>query len=186
MLDIFDTIKQQTNSPDIVRQCGISLKRKGQKWWGLCPFHNDNKPSLCVWQDSGYYCFSCGAGGDSISFVARYFGLSQLDAVKWIAKEFGIKIALDGVDKADLKRMEQERVRRFKLDKGMKALTRKATKLLTDKHREYHHATLTEAAYSDKWCYAVRNIDYTGYLLDLLMDGEIEDKIKIFEAMGLV
>ena len=185
MDDIFEEIKTKTTSPDIIRQCGITLKTKGQKWWGLCPFHNDNKPSLCVWQSSGYYCFVCGAGGDSISFVARYHGLSQLDAVKWIAAQYNIKIDLGGISDADLKRMEQERIRRFKLEKGMKALTRKAERLLAVKHREYYYAILREKAYSDKWCYAVGNIDYAAHLLDVLGDGSDEDKIKIFERMGL-
>jgi len=57
----------------------------------LCPFHKDRRPSLTakgiVWN-----CWACGARGDAIGFVTRYFTISFADAVKMISSDFGITI----------------------------------------------------------------------------------------------
>lgn len=67
----------------------ISLKREGRHHKGFCPFHNDNKlGSFIVTDAMGIYkCFSCGAGGDAISFIANNDGLNYVEAA--------FKIALD-------------------------------------------------------------------------------------------
>jgi hypothetical protein len=48
----------------------IELRRIGQRWWGLCPFHSEKTPSFTVNEEKGlFHCFACGAGGDVIRFV---------------------------------------------------------------------------------------------------------------------
>ena len=54
-----------------------------------CPFHNDHHPSMKL-NTTYYYCFGCGATGDVIQFVANLFGLSNYEAAKKIAVDFGI------------------------------------------------------------------------------------------------
>ena len=51
----------------------VKLKRQGNSYMGLCPFHNEKSPSFSVSQDKQvYYCFGCGAGGNVFTFLKEY------------------------------------------------------------------------------------------------------------------
>lgn len=65
----------------------IECKRKGCRWWGLCPFHADTRPSLLINKDNTYKCFVCGAGrGDVIDFVMKRDRLTFIEAVRYLCK----------------------------------------------------------------------------------------------------
>ncbi len=84
---------QQAN--DIVDVIGehVSLKRKGREWLGLCPFHEDHKPSMYVNPDKQIYkCFACGAGGDVLKFVQMREGLTFPQAIERLAERAGIQL----------------------------------------------------------------------------------------------
>ncbi len=69
----------------------ISLERKGNNYWGVCPFHKDTSPSLSVSPTKKIFkCFSCGAGGNVVGFVQRYQNVSFLSALKTISKLYQI------------------------------------------------------------------------------------------------
>lgn len=71
----------------------ISLKKSGRSHIGLCPFHDDKKPSLHVNEEKGvFHCFACGAGGDMFGFLMRYNNITFPEAVKELAKRAGIEI----------------------------------------------------------------------------------------------
>ena len=87
------SVEKVRQAADIVEVVGgyIELKQKGRDFKGLCPFHNDNKPSLSVSPDRQISkCFSCGAGGASINFVMDYEKLEFPDAVKKLAQNYNI------------------------------------------------------------------------------------------------
>ena len=74
----------------------VQLKRRGQNWVGLCPFHNDRSPSLYVSPRLGIYkCFVCGAGGDSVRFLMEHEKMSYPEALRHIAAKYGIPIVED-------------------------------------------------------------------------------------------
>jgi DNA primase len=74
-------------------QSYLPLKHVGTNWRGICPFHNDTKPSLYVSQPKQIYkCFACGKAGNVIGFVADYEKLSFIEAVKKLAMRAGIAI----------------------------------------------------------------------------------------------
>ena len=84
---------QQAN--DIVDVIGehLALKRKGREMVGLCPFHDDHKPSFNVNPAKQIFkCFACGAGGDVVKFVQMREGLSFPQALQRLADRAGIKI----------------------------------------------------------------------------------------------
>ncbi|MGE5297447.1 MAG: DNA primase [Solirubrobacterales bacterium] len=84
---------QQAN--DIVDVIGehVSLKRKGREWLGLCPFHEDHRPSMYVNPDKQIYkCFACGAGGDVLKFVQTREGLTFPQAIERLAERAGIAL----------------------------------------------------------------------------------------------
>lgn len=80
---------------DIVDVIGsyIELKKKGNSWFGLCPFHNEDHASFSVSrQKQLYYCFGCGAGGNVINFVQNYENMSFHEAVKELADHAGMQV----------------------------------------------------------------------------------------------
>ena len=68
----------------------VKLQKKGGQYSGCCPFHNEKTPSFYIYTDN-YHCFGCGAHGDAISYVREQQGLGFIDALKFLAKKFGIE-----------------------------------------------------------------------------------------------
>ena len=82
---------QQAN--DIVDVVGehVSLKKKGRELVGLCPFHEDHRPSMNVNPVKQIFkCFACGAGGDVLKFIQMREGLTFPQAVERLAERAGI------------------------------------------------------------------------------------------------
>jgi DNA primase len=87
-----DRVKQQA---DIVRVIGeyVRLKKSGQNFTGLCPFHSEKTPSFAVHPVKQiYHCFGCGVGGDVYKFVMEMDKISFPDAVRAVAEKCGIAI----------------------------------------------------------------------------------------------
>ena len=77
----FDAIKASADLVKVIAGYGIGLKKQGADFVGLCPFHEDTKPSLHVTPAKQlWHCPACGAGGNVIQFVARRDGLSEKEA----------------------------------------------------------------------------------------------------------
>lgn len=91
-----DAVEQLKNSVDIVDVIGrcVQLKRSGANYKGLCPFHNEKTPSFVVSpQKQIFTCFGgCGASGDVVSFVMKYYNLDFNEAVEKLAGEYGVQI----------------------------------------------------------------------------------------------
>ena len=91
---IVESIKNAVKITDVIDNCGIQLYRKGANYECLCPFHEDkNLGSFVVnVRDNYYKCFSCGASGDSITFLMEYNKMSYTDALRYIASIYGIYV----------------------------------------------------------------------------------------------
>jgi DNA primase len=71
----------------------VQLKKSGQNYKGLCPFHTEKTPSFMVSQAKQiFHCFGCGIGGDVISFLMKHENLPFSEAIRYIAKKAGIRI----------------------------------------------------------------------------------------------
>ena len=87
-----DEIKSRCNIVDVIGRA-VPLKKAGRNYKGLCPFHNEKTPSFVVSEDKQIFtCFGCGAKGDVIAFVEKYYNLDFIGAVEMLAKEYGIEI----------------------------------------------------------------------------------------------
>jgi DNA primase len=74
----------------------MQLRRAGTQYTGLCPFHAEKSPSFSLNPNLGvYYCFGCGAKGDSITFVMELEHLQFAEAVERLATRAGIKLRYD-------------------------------------------------------------------------------------------
>jgi DNA primase len=81
----FDVAALRRSQPieTVVAASGVELTRRGQGFMGCCPFHDDSTASLSVGGvPDRFHCFGCGAGGDVIEYVARFNGLSFVDAAR--------------------------------------------------------------------------------------------------------
>ncbi|MBQ9377168.1 MAG: DNA primase [Schwartzia sp.] len=71
----------------------VPLKKKGGRYWGCCPFHQEKTPSFSVEPDKGFFfCFGCHAGGDVFKFISLIENVSYFDAIKIQAEKLGIPL----------------------------------------------------------------------------------------------
>ena len=88
-------IDQLTARADIVEVISrvTPLKRKGKDYMGLCPFHDEKTPSFTVSSEKQlYYCFGCGAGGDTLQFIARHHHCGFATAVEHLAAQYSLTV----------------------------------------------------------------------------------------------
>jgi len=90
-----DTVDQVRDAADLVEVVGehVRLRKRGRKYEGLCPFHDEKTPSFSIDPEKGlYYCFGCHRGGDVFKFVMETERLSFPEAVERLAGQFGITL----------------------------------------------------------------------------------------------
>ena len=88
-------VDEVRRAADIVRMVSeqVALKRAGNSWKGLCPFHKEKTPSFNVRSDPPvFHCFGCGEGGDVFKFLMLHERMSFPEAVTTLARRFGIPI----------------------------------------------------------------------------------------------
>jgi len=93
--DSFDTKERVKQAIDIVDLVGshISLRRQGRNYVGLCPWHDDSRPSLQVNPErQSFKCWVCDIGGDVFSFVMKMEGVEFPEALRMLAERAGIPI----------------------------------------------------------------------------------------------
>ena len=89
------TVQQILDAADIVDVVSdfVTLKKRGANWIGLCPFHNDRRPSFYVSRAKGICkCFACGEGGSAVNFIMKHEQLSYPEALRYLARKYHIEI----------------------------------------------------------------------------------------------
>ena len=94
--DIVDSILSTAKIKDVVGDF-VTLKRKGPRYLGLCPFHPDRHiGSFSVYPKKNVFtCFACGAKGDPVAFLQLKENLSFPDAIRWLGKKYGIETDME-------------------------------------------------------------------------------------------
>ena len=88
-------VEQVRSQSDIIQvvQSYVPLKRKGNRYWGCCPFHSEQTPSFSVVPDKGFfYCFGCHAGGNVFKFISLIENVTYFEAIKLQAEKLGIAL----------------------------------------------------------------------------------------------
>jgi len=92
---ILDDIRAGVDVVDLVGRF-VNLRKAGQNYKGLCPFHAEKTPSFMVNPKKGiFHCFGCGVGGDAFGFLMRQDRLSFPEAVRVLAKQAGVALPED-------------------------------------------------------------------------------------------
>ncbi len=85
----------------------VTLKRAGANLKGLCPFHDDRTPSFMVSPAKNYCkCFACGKGGNPVGFIMEHEQISYPEALRYLAKKYGITIEEKEMTKEDIQRQD--------------------------------------------------------------------------------
>lgn len=91
-IDFDAVIKAASIGKEIQQRIG-KMRHIGQNLSSCCPFHTEKTPSFTVSETKGIYkCFGCGETGDVISFVAKFDNITQSEAMRKLAKDYGIRV----------------------------------------------------------------------------------------------
>lgn len=158
---------------EVFRHYGFEIGRGG---FCRCPFHQERTPSCKVYADS-FYCFGCGAHGDSIDFVRQYDRLGFLEAVDKLCSEFGIsyqpksmaqKIS-DGKEAFIRRKKQAERE-----NKRAELLKAWQESILNLRYAEKVFSVFEPQNMNDEWtyafCEAVRNLERAQNKADIAME----------------
>ena len=105
-LNIIKDIKEKTNILEIIGD-RVSLNRNHK---GLCPFHEETRPSFSVNVNGGYFhCFGCGTGGDVFTYLELHNKMTFKDALVYLAEQAGIHV--DGISDKDIDTIKRERTK---------------------------------------------------------------------------
>ena len=99
--ELVNKIRENTDIVELISKY-IPLVKKGKNYFGLCPFHNDNNPSLSVSREKQIYkCFVCGEAGNVFNFVEKYENVSFKEAVKVVGDSIGISVSSNYITKKE-------------------------------------------------------------------------------------
>lgn len=94
---ILDRIRDASDIVEVISDF-LSLQKKGVNYWGVCPFHTDKSPSMCVSRSKGIFkCFACGTGGDVFKFLELHENLSFYEAIHYLGKKYNIEVPEQGL-----------------------------------------------------------------------------------------
>ena len=147
-----------------------------------CPFHDDKTPSLKVYDDH-FYCFGCGATGNCTGFVAKLFGLRQIDAAKKISEDFGLGL----FDRGIAVPIKMAANPKYEMQKWLSEARQTVKEYLTTLykwHRDYAPRNQYDE-FHPLFVESLQKIDYVEYLQDILTHGSEDDRQNNIKQYGL-
>lgn len=140
---------------------GFPVDRQGRC---ICPFHRDRHPSMKIYpHNRGYYCFSCGAGGDVITFVGRLYGIDNESAARKVIEDFHLPIYTEGLSY----REKRERDKKVRKRRELDAFLLQARKILQEYRKRLCEAVRRpESPYFDEALQWITIVEYWLSCLD--------------------
>ncbi|MDK2820877.1 MAG: primase [Clostridia bacterium] len=112
--DVVDEVKERVDIVGFISSY-VQLKKRGQNYVGLCPFHNEKTPSFTVSPEKNmFYCFGCGIGGDVITFIMKLRGINFPEALSTLAASVGVEL-VEKKETPQLKKQREFRERLYQL-----------------------------------------------------------------------
>lgn len=104
---VIQEILQKVNIVEVIGEY-VTLKRVGRGYHGICPFHQDSKPSFHVNEERGFFhCFGCGAGGNAFHFLMKHLHMSFPEAARSLAGRYGVTIPQHRPTPSQRRRLEE-------------------------------------------------------------------------------
>ena len=101
--ELTNIIRSKTDIVDIIGE-RIPLVARGKNFFGVCPFHDDSNPSLCVSREKQIYtCFSCHATGNVYTFLMNYEHMEFKEVLKYLGEKVGVDVAGINIKRKDTK-----------------------------------------------------------------------------------
>lgn len=149
-----EKISEILNSADIVDVVSeaVILKKSGRNFFGLCPFHAEKTPSFSVNPDKQiFHCFGCSAGGNALSFVMKYHGISFPEAARMLARKYNIVVETRDIDPTKRKEI-QVKESLFRLNKKVMGVYADLLKNTGGPARSYLEKRGTSPEIIDQFC----------------------------------
>jgi DNA primase len=106
--DFIETVRSRTDIVEVISEY-VVLKRAGQNYLGLCPFHQEKTPSFTVSPAKQiFYCFGCSTGGSAFTFLMKRDHLTFPEAVEALARRLGLELPEDDRGDSASRRSRQE------------------------------------------------------------------------------
>ena len=177
-MSIYKIVKENVTVRQAAEHYGVEVQRNGMC---CCPFHDDRHPSMKLNEDY-FYCFGCGAHGDVIEFTARLFGLTNYEAVKKLAYDFGLD-----PDKppaaAALKKPEYPLARAFQRDEMRCQRVLCDYLHLLENWKEQYAPSSLEEEWDTRFVEACQMLDRVEYLVDVLIFEELAVRVKTVDML---
>ena len=101
--DLANIIRSKTDIVDIIGE-RIPLVARGKNFFGVCPFHDDSNPSMCVSREKQIYtCFSCHATGNVYTFLMNYEHIDFRESLRYLGEKVGVNVSSVNVAKKTTK-----------------------------------------------------------------------------------
>ena len=190
-MNIFQVVKENVTARQAAEQYGLKVNKNGMVCYTSRQAEkmDDRHPSMKV--DKGFCCFACGAKGDVITFVADFFHLAPLEAAKKLAEDFQIPIFTDNAKKRNAsKKKEKPKRTLYQTEKKFEEWERESIRILSDylhllEEWKIRYAPKTpEEEWKAEFIEACQQIEKINYYLDLLVFGELQDRIEFLLDSG--
>ena len=172
---VFEEIKDRVSMPEVVKFYGFDVNRGGMM---CCPFHDDRNPSMKIYEQN-YYCFGCGESGDATGFVAKIYGLRQIDAAKKISYDFGL--GLFDRDRAVPIKTEPSEYQKFRSWINSATIIVSAYFDKLNDWRERYRPKNENDKPNALFVESLQQMSYVEYLRDTLKFGSKEDQHDMYE-----
>ena len=176
-MNLYEAVKSTVTTRQAAEAYGFKVNKSGMT---CCPFHSDKTPSMKL--DKRFHCFGCGADGDVIDFVARYFDLNNREAARKLAADFSI-----GCE--NWKPPNREKLRQRQLQDLKRIQYKETEKEFYRIYTDYYHLLRywkeafapksPEDYWDNRFCEALQKITQVEYLLDMFLVASPENKITI-------
>ncbi|OQB72583.1 MAG: DNA primase [Deltaproteobacteria bacterium ADurb.Bin135] len=162
--------------PDIlttIESAGFAPKRKGKHYWMNCAFHEEKTDSCILDTDKQrFYCFGCGASGDSISFIQKLHGLTFRETLRYLNLQ-------------DPPKIDSQQQKKRTLVKAFREWEKSLKKGLADYYRDFHAITKDLQTWDEAESFAddFHLISLTEYYLEILTSGTDEEKYNLMKRI---
>ena len=180
-----EQIKSTLNMRQVAEFYGHKINSNGLM---ICPFHNDTKPSLKVYEGSrGFYCYSCGTGGDVIEFVSKLYGLKFMDTICKLNIDFHLNLELDKANQIYKPKLltKQETAKKQRLEaietwlKRAEDITTTYIRLLWKTQNKFKP---TNENFNNIYSYALTQLNYyEGVHQKVFIEGDFEIKLAFYQ-----